>query len=341
VNYNGRRLDVLGLWGQWVNFGHIDNPLPTFLPKVQCPNPQHHTHKQHFQINTRQPLVHCFANCGISGTYEHAISIIEGVSERDARRLILRHSTAAQAGTTDEVRYRVGERKHVTQGAAVETDRSRLEAGDFAFLGRDAIAYLDQRGIDQPSRGKWQLGFNEEEKRIVIPAFDERGTFRFLIKRSIEHDKRMKYLYTEGVTRTSLLFGACQLDTEHVRLHGLVLCEGSLDVIRLHQVGVTNAVALLGTGISKRQARIVDKISPKRIYLFFDKDASGVSNIFAVKQALPHYPLFVVRYPRGKSDPAELTGKEVAIALGKALPIALFLRKARALKPTKGVKLYG
>ena len=336
--YNGRQLDVLGLWGQYVTFPYIESPLPTFLPKVVCPNPEHRTHKRHFQINTKQPLVHCFARCGIQGTYEHAISTILGVDEREARRLILRHTTVASPGTDREIQYRVGTRKHVEAGAAVEQDRQTLEGGGYAYLGKQAIAYLDGRGIDQPSRGKWRLGFSEDENRIIIPAYDENGTFRFLIKRAIEGDGYLKYLYTDGAIKTSLLFGACMLDRERVRSQGLVLCEGSLDVIRLHQVGVTNAVGILGTGLSKRQARIVDKISPKRIYLFFDRDPSGVSNIYSVKERLPHYPLFVVRYPAGLNDPADFTGKEAERALEKALPISLFIRKARALKPTKGVQ---
>src|SRR3569833_1282350 len=98
--FQGRNLDVLALWnGLGVDIPDIpsDN-LPMYLPKVVCPNPAHDTFKRHFQVNTRKPFVHCFAKCGISGTYEHAVATILGLrndkgelDERAARRAILKY----------------------------------------------------------------------------------------------------------------------------------------------------------------------------------------------------------------------------------------------------------
>jgi hypothetical protein len=58
VIYQGRELDVLSLWDELVELpSNIGDPLPMFLDKTQCPNPDHQTHKRHFQINTSKPFV--------------------------------------------------------------------------------------------------------------------------------------------------------------------------------------------------------------------------------------------------------------------------------------------
>lgn len=347
--FRGRNLDVLSLWGS-LGIDVPDLPgdgLPTYLSVVQCPNPDHDTFKKHFQINTRQPYVHCFARCGISGTYERAIAIILGLKtakgepdERAAARYILGHTRAALRGTVSAYEGR-GTRKSNDHESAVAQDEKHLNAGDYRFLPKQARAYLDLRGIDAASRGKWRLGYDEDTERLFIPAYDERGTFRFAIRRQIQGRGSIKYLYTKGAVKTSILFGACYLDMEAVKRDGLILVEGSLDVIRLHQLGFCNTVGILGTGVSRKQHRLICQLEPKRIYDFFDKDAAGAENIKATRETLTKFPIFVMRYPRHRSDPAEMTGEEVARSFQRALPIGQFYKRARIQQVTKEVLAHG
>lgn len=269
----------------------------------------------------------------ISGTYEHAISVILGVSEKDARRKVMEYTRLATG--SPQVYTSLGTRKSVSADDAVVKDEKRLNSAAFTYLPLEVREWLDGRGIDQESRGRWQIGYDEDEERIVIPAYDENDRFRFLIKRSIKHSGHMKYLYTEGAIKTSLLFGACFLESQGVRSDGLILCEGSLDTIRLHQMGATNAVAILGTGISRRQVRIVDKLGPKRVYLLFDKDAAGVHNILAAQKAITKIPLWVCRYPRDKSDPAEMGKGEIERSIERALPMHKFLALTKEARNEK------
>lgn len=331
--YKGRHVDVLSLWGEYVDLPrNIQDPLPTFLDKVQCPNPNHQTHKHHFQINTKKPLVHCFADCGISGTYEHAISTITGGTEKDARRSILRHSRVALAGEVG-MQLGTGQRKTISGDDALARDERALTGGQYHWLPKAARDFLAGRGIEGSARGKWQIGWDEEVERLVIPAYDERQILRFLIRQRIDGVKAAKYLYTNGAVKTSLLFGACYLDREHLRSLGLILCEGPLDVIRLHQLGFASAVAILGTGISRQQVRLIDKLRPKRVYFMFDKDEAGIHNIETAKVAIRHAPLQVCRYPKGRSDPAEMTRQEVERSLERALTIYEYNQLARRARP--------
>lgn len=367
--YRGRELDVVSLWGQYVDLpGSLESPLPTYLPKVKCPNPAHDTFKRHFQVNARKPWVHCFGHCGISGSYEHALCVILGIYEqrgitseevqlaktvrtikeevatakarervgaahKEARRTIFKNTSLGRLSPIVSTDQR-GNRKSVSGASWIAKDEQSLRGGAFQYLPSEARAYLDERGIQASARGKWQLGYDEESERLVIPALDDRGNFAFLIRREIKGNSSLKYLYTNGAIKTSLLFGACMADRERIQSFGIILCEGSIDTIALHQMGQTTAMGILGTGISKKQVRLIDKFSPRRIFLMFDKDLAGIENIRYAQERLTKFPLLVCRYPGGKSDPAELTKEECERSIARAVPIHQFARSAR---PARGV----
>lgn len=321
MRYRGRHIDPVRLWSRYTD---VQEGEPPFLPLCMCPNPEHDATKPHFQINIEKPLVHCFSGCGISGTYEHAISIIEGCSLDEARKIILRGTSApgrrgrkiqrpasnVVAGGKEEARARQREVRKVL-------DRS-------SYLPPDASDYLAGRGLSPAVVARWKLGFDPDTKRIVIPALDNNYNPRFLIQRAIYKDNWPKYLYSEGADRGNFLFGACFLDRSLVQSDGLVVVEGSLDTIRMHQNGQENTVGILGSSITSAQARMIENLRPKRVILLFDKDAAGVNAIFKARKALPKTPIYVGRYPKGKSDPAELTGKEVDRVITKAMPYLRF-----------------
>jgi DNA primase len=171
----------------------------------------------------------------------------------------------------------------------------------------------------------WSLGWDPEDKRLVIPARDERGVLKFLIKRAVLPGQNPKYLYTEGFPKTHVLFGTGQIDLGLIKRHGLVLVEGSIDTILNHQHGLRNTVGILGTGISERQRRIIARLNPPKILLMFDKDVAGVRNIQIAARMLNKYPLLVVRYPRHASDPAEMSEEEKRRQISKAISIHRFL----------------
>lgn len=345
MNYRGRHIDPVSFWGKYVE-------LPThlkvrsddeFLPKVVCPNPSHDTLKSHFQINIHQPTVHCFAGCGISGSYEHAVCVIEGLyekfkvndatddKERDrrttkarryARRLILGQAKGLASGNEILRTTKAGTRKPA---------KAKLPDLDFdTFLPPVAMEYLSNRGISGDSVSKWGIGWDSEARRVVIPAFDDAGHKRFVIKRAVFSSQNPRYLYwpekeVTGWGKSDLLFGAGQIDLGMVRSDGLVLVEGSIDTILQHQDGFTNTVGILGTGISEAQRKVIARIRPPKIFLFFDKDTAGIHNIEIAVKLLRKYPLYVVKYPKGKSDPAELTKTERVRQIQRAVPAFKFL----------------
>lgn len=339
--YRGRSINDIALWENFVEFPpNLKLDGDDYLPKVVCPNPDHDTFKRHFQVNAKDGLVHCFAYCGISGSYEHAICVVEGLYEkfkveeatdererkrrrdrarREAGKRILKFAGTARSGNSTRV-----QKRGATDSRADAVVRS--ESLEFqSFLPPVALEYLGERGISDRSVARWRLGWLPDEKRIAIPAYDENGTLRFLIKRAVLPRQNPKYLYTEGYPKTNVLFGAGQIDLGMVDSIGLGLVEGSIDTIMQHQHGNSFFGGILGTGISDQQCRTIARLRPKRIYLWFDKDSAGVHNIEIAAYKLRKYPLVVVRYPKGKSDPAEMTKKESERQIARAIPISKFV----------------
>ena len=314
MRYQGRVVDAVALWSDYVEFPssmRVDDQT-VFLPLVVCPNPDHHTSKRHFQINIQDGLVHCFAGCGISGTFEHALSTVNGSTHREARKIIMGHARIGNAPIPKKKGKR--EIKEIT-----------LTLDDFMPLPQFALEYLRTRRITDASVAKWQLRWDADDLRIVIPAFDSRGRLKFVIKRAVRERDQPKYLYDpEGCDRIGTLFGIGQINPGMIRSSGIVLVEGSIDTILNHQNGITNTVGILGSKLSEIQAQMISNLRPKRITTMFDADPAGIGATLSVRKLLGNHPIFVCRYPRGKDDPAKLNSKEAVRTIDRAVPFVKF-----------------
>ncbi len=101
--------------------------------------------------------------------------------------------------------------------------------------------------------------------------------------------------------------------------NAIILCEGYMDVISLHQAGFTNAVAPLGTAFTPNQAMLLKRYTDE-VILSFDSDGAGV------KAALRALPILRENGLRGRvlsmkpfKDPDELIKEEGAEGYRKRL----------------------
>ena len=110
--------------------------------------------------------------------------------------------------------------------------------------------------------------------RVIIPIIDIRGSVIAFGGRVLD-DSKPKYLNsgdTLAFKKTNNLFA---LNFAKAKAgDGLVLCEGYMDVIALHQAGFTNAVAALGTSFTAEHARLIARYA-STVTLVFDADAAG------------------------------------------------------------------
>ncbi len=179
-------------------------------------------------------------------------------------------------------------------------------------LGKEALAYLQRRGLNSATIKRFGIGFSpndfsaltkhmrslgytEEEliagflcgrsqkygslfdyfrNRIMFPIIDVSGNVIAFGGRVMD-DSQPKYLNSSDTPvfkKSKNLFALNFART--ACSEELILCEGYMDVIALHAAGFTNAVATLGTAITAEQARIMSRYT-KKVLISYDSDAAG------------------------------------------------------------------
>lgn len=123
--------------------------------------------------------------------------------------------------------------------------------------------------------------------RLVIPIFDNRGRVIAFGGRALG-DVVPKYLNTRETAlfnKSSILFGLHK--AKGMLRDGALLVEGYFDVLQLHQRGIYQAVAPLGTSITEAQLQQIGRFT-KKIILCFDGDNAGLRAMErGLKLALP------------------------------------------------------
>ncbi len=156
--------------------------------------------------------------------------------------------------------------------------------------------------------GKSQRGsyYDRFRKRVMFPIINIRGNVVGFSGRAMPGEDKMggKYVNTSDTPvykKSENLFGI-----NYAKNHcseQMILVEGNMDVISLHQAGFCNAVAPLGTAFTPEQANIIARYT-KEIVLMLDADAAGQKAIRRASQMLENTGLNVrvVVIPDGK-DP--------------------------------------
>lgn len=252
---------------------------------------------------------YCFG-CGAGGDVISFIMRAENLEYRDALEFLAKR---AGITLPDDGKYERGgvnrKRLYEMNVAAAKFFRSALFESD---AGGDARAYLTRRGLSQSiikrfglgyADGEFgslrdhlkQKGFTDEEliagflckksekngslydifrNRVMFPIIDTAGNIVAFGGRVLD-DSLPKYLNssdTPAFNKRRNLFAlnfarsACE--------EMLILCEGYMDVIALHEAGFSNAVATLGTAITPDQARLISRYT-KKVVISYDSDDAG------------------------------------------------------------------
>ena len=125
------------------------------------------------------------------------------------------------------------------------------------------------------ARGKKSGGiYDIFRARAMVPIIDIRGNAIAFGGRVLD-DSKPKYLNTADTLafkKTNNLFALNFAKSSGGKQ--LILCEGYMDVIALHQAGFTNAVAALGTSFTAEHARLIARYA-EEVILVFDADSAG------------------------------------------------------------------
>ncbi|MBO4395027.1 MAG: DNA primase [Eubacterium sp.] len=161
----------------------------------------------------------------------------------------------------------------------------------FASQSGGLYLYMKQQGYNDDILSKSGLFVYDKSKepydkfwnRVMYPIVDRRNHVIGFGGR-VMGDGKPKYMNSPETVvfdKSKNLYG---INYIHGKLpDGIILCEGYMDVIALHQAGYTNAVAALGTAFTPGHASLIKRMTD-HVYLCFDGDGAGVS---AAMKAIP------------------------------------------------------
>lgn len=113
--------------------------------------------------------------------------------------------------------------------------------------------------------------------RIMFPLWDTNGKVIGFSGRIYEGSDTSKYINTmetDIFKKGSLLYNYDNARKSILDKDEIIVCEGFMDVIRLYTIGVTNAVATMGTAVTKEQLNLIRKLT-NNVILLFDGDKAG------------------------------------------------------------------
>ncbi|MDA8334542.1 MAG: DNA primase [Peptococcaceae bacterium] len=272
--------------------------------------PFHTDSKPSFSVNGDKQIFKCFG-CGAGGDVFRFLMLREGLDFPETVRELARRAgvTVPQHGGRSKEDLQAESCRGVCEAAATFFYEALREGQ----AGASARRYLEGRGLDSRIAEKFRIGFAPPgwqvlwthlkkcgfgaddviaaglarrgtsgepydyfRDRVMFPVWDPQGRVAGFGGRVL-NDGEPKYLNspeTACFNKGRLLFGL-HLARQAAREEGcLVLMEGYLDVVSAHRHGITNAVASLGTSLTKEQARLISRYTGQ-VVVAYDADAAG------------------------------------------------------------------
>lgn len=340
--------------------------------------PFHRERSPSFTVTPEKQIFHCFG-CNTGGNVFKFLMLIEGLTFVEAVKALAQQAginlSLTESPLEREKQHKIAQVRQINHLAG-EYFSNILKNHRAAAAAR---AYLTERGLSQEVLERFQIGFslpdwsallkfmerqglsaqavveaglalkNESGKyfdrfrgRIMFPIWDVAGRVIGFGGRA-PHQGEPKYLNspeTALFNKGQLLYGL-HLAGSSIKDRGyVVIMEGYLDVITAHRLGVTNAVASLGTSLTKEQGRLLMSHS-RNVVIAYDADTAGVAATLRALELLQEIgcQVRIVHIPDGK-DPDEFLRKHGYQAweslVNQALPlIEYMLRQAAANKPVR------
>src|SRR6185436_3001760 len=209
-------------------------------------------------------------------------------------------------------------------------DRMLLGARQSGFTEEELVA----AGLAQRGRGGGL--YDRFRGRIMFPLADARGRVLGFGARQMGEGRGPKYLNTSEndlYHKGRQLFGIDIARKEAMKSSRFVVVEGYTDVLALHQAGIREAVAIMGTAMTQEQlaelAKVGDSNRRGSVFLALDADRAGREAMLRAARLAEDrgVDLRVVDMPEG-TDPADLVSAEGADAfiqrMDRAAPMIEF-----------------
>ena len=214
-------------------------------------------------------------------------------ARNDRRQSILEINKIAGTYYYYQLRSRGGEAgmEYFTNRGLSRETMQKFGLGYAGRRGDQLVAYLREKGISDERIAASGLAGTDEKRgmydkfwnRVIFPIMDVNnriigfggrvlgdGKPKYLNSPETEAFDKSRNLYALNIARRS-------------REKYMILCEGYMDVISLHQAGFTNAVASLGTSLTSGHTSLLKRYT-QQVVLCYDSDEAGVR---AAMRAIP------------------------------------------------------
>ena len=158
--------------------------------------------------------------------------------------------------------------------------------------------------------------------RVVFPIHDHAGQVRGFSCRAVLPDQGPKFLNSSDsfvFHKASILFGYFLAKSAIRQTDRVIVVEGNMDAVMMHQFGFTETVGTMGIALSESSLRLLHNMT-KNVILAMDSDTAGVKAMTSINAAfmglgiLPRYLSF-----EPAKDPDEFLRKEGRLALMERL----------------------
>ena len=305
--------------------------------------PFHSEKTPSFSVSPDKQIYHCFG-CGKGGGVINFIMEIENLSFRDAVSFLARRAGMPEPEDTQDARSGARERMLNLNRDAARFFHACLKSAP----GHErAQSYIASRGISASMLRAFGLGFapdswdslrsamrekgySDQEmfdaglikqgrnggfydafrNRLMFPVIDVRGSVIGFSGR-ILGDGEPKYLNSRETLVFSKSRSLFALNLAKKSKKGyILLAEGNIDVVSLHQAGFDSAVASLGTSLTPEQARLLSRYTSE-VVIAYDNDTAGKKAAQRAITLLENLALRVrVLSMEGAKDPDEFIRRD-------------------------------
>lgn len=330
--------------------------------------PFHNEKSPSFSVSPDKQIFHCFG-CGVGGNAISFISKIEGIGFKESIEVLAERANIQLPtiyNNSDNKKEELKAKVYKVNAFAADYYHKRL----YQKESKIAQDYIKQRRINSETLESFKIGFSgnfdelykalrkegfaDEEilesglvnrndrgmyidryrNRLMIPISDERNRVIAFGGRVLD-DSKPKYINSpENIvySKGRHLFGlnvAKKGDTKK-----LLIVEGYMDAISLHQRGITNVVAALGTALTPQQGWLLRK-NTEQVILGFDSDGAGQTAVMRAMEVMQNMgcDMRVLQMQEAK-DPDEFVLKYGSARFQKLIDeaISLIEFKVKVLK---------
>lgn len=160
-------------------------------------------------------------------------------------------------------------------------------------------------------QGKNGKLYDKFRNRLMLPVIDVQGNVVAFGSRVLDKSepKYMNSPETPVYSKRRVLYGL-NLAKKSKRPN-IILCEGNLDIVTLHQAGFDNAVASMGTALTPEQIRLLSRFT-KELILCYDNDNAGKIATEKALQLLNNseFTVRVLQLPKRRNEDGELVKQD-------------------------------